>query len=60
MLLAIDIGNTHSVFGVYRGSRLIADWRVTSMLQRTEDEVGTQVRLFLKEAGISARDIKGV
>jgi type III pantothenate kinase len=60
MLLAIDIGNTHTVFGVYRGARLIADWRVTSMLQRTEDEVGTQLRLFLKEAGIPAKSIKGV
>jgi type III pantothenate kinase len=60
MLLAIDIGNTHTVFGVYRGGTLIADWRVTSMLQRTEDEVGTQVRLFLREAGISVRSIQGV
>ncbi len=60
MLLAIDIGNTHTVFGVYRGAKLIADWRVTSMLQRTEDEVGTQVRLFLKEASISSRAIRGV
>jgi len=60
MLLAIDIGNTHTVFGVYRGAKLIADWRVTSMLQRTEDEVGTQVRLFLKEAGIPVKAIQGV
>ena len=60
MLLAIDIGNTHTVFGVYDSARLIADWRVTSMLQRTEDEVGTQVQLFLKEAGIPSRKIDGV
>ncbi|MBM4161263.1 MAG: type III pantothenate kinase [Ignavibacteria bacterium] len=60
MLLAIDIGNTHTVFGVYEKDRLITDWRVTSMLQRTEDEVGTQVQLFLKEAGIPPRKIDGV
>ena len=60
MLLAIDIGNTHTVFGIYRGAKLMVDWRVTSMLQRTEDEVGTQVRLFLKEAGIPAKSIQGV
>lgn len=60
MLLAIDIGNTHTVFGVYRGERLVADWRVTSMLQRTEDEVGTQVKLFLKEGGIAMKSIRGV
>ena len=60
MLLAIDIGNTHTVFGIYRKSKLVADWRVTSMLQRTEDEVGTQVRLFLKEAKIPLKGIEQV
>ncbi|MFH0989107.1 MAG: type III pantothenate kinase [bacterium] len=60
MLLAIDIGNTHTVFGVYRGSSLIVDWRVTSMLQRTEDEIGTQVKLFLEEAKIPLKKITGV
>jgi len=60
MLLAIDIGNTHTVFGVYKKATLVADWRVTSMLQRTEDETGTQIRLFLTEAGIPLKRIHGV
>jgi type III pantothenate kinase len=60
MLLAIDIGNTHTVFGIYRKTKLVADWRVTSMLQRTEDEIGTQVRMFLKEAEIPVKDVEGV
>lgn len=60
MLLAIDIGNTHTVFGIYKNAKLVADWRVTSMLQRTEDEVGTQVKLFLKEARIPLKNIQGV
>ena len=60
MLLAIDIGNTHTVFGVYKHSKLIRDWRVTSVNQRTEDEAGTQVKLFLQEAGIGTKDIGGV
>jgi type III pantothenate kinase len=60
MLLAIDIGNTHTVFGIYKKAKLIADWRVTSMLQRTEDEVGTQVRLFIEEAEIPLKEIEGV
>ena len=60
MLLAIDIGNTHTVFGAYRNAKLIADWRATSMLQRTEDEVGTQVKLFLNEARIPLKRIDGV
>jgi type III pantothenate kinase len=60
MLLAIDIGNTHTVFGIYRNAKLVSDWRTTSMLQRTEDEVGTQVRLFLNEARIPLKKIDGV
>jgi type III pantothenate kinase len=60
MLLAIDIGNTHTVFGIYKKKKLVADWRVTSMLQRTEDEVGTQVRLFIEEAEIPLKEIEGV
>ncbi len=60
MLLAIDIGNTHTVSGVYDGAKLLRDWRVTSNLQRTEDEAGTQLRQFLHDAGIDAARIDGV
>jgi type III pantothenate kinase len=60
MLLAIDIGNTHTVFGVFDKKRLIADWRVSSAVNRTEDEVGTQVRAFLKDADIKSQTVRGV
>jgi len=60
MLLAIDIGNTHTVFGVYNGERLVADWRVTSSLQRTEDESGTQLCQFLQGVGIEVSEISTV
>ncbi|MGH2568889.1 MAG: type III pantothenate kinase, partial [Bacteroidota bacterium] len=60
MLLAIDIGNTHTVFGVYQGPKLLADWRVTSRLHRTEDEVGSQFLLLLEGKKISPKKITGV
>ena len=60
MLLAIDVGNTHTVFGVFDKKKLIADWRVSSAVSRTEDEVGTQVRAFLESASIKPEDIEGV
>ncbi len=60
MILAIDIGNTHTVMGVFEGSKLLFDWRVTSSPQHTEDEVGTYVRLFLTDAGIKPKSIKGI
>jgi type III pantothenate kinase len=52
MLLAIDIGNTHTVLGVYDGSRLVADWRTTSLTLRTSDENWLMLRSFCTEGGI--------
>jgi len=60
MFLAIDIGNTHTVFGVYTKQKLIGSWRLTSMLQRTEDEIGTQLQALLTGARISSKKIIGV
>jgi len=60
MILAIDIGNTHTVMGVFDGPKLLFDWRVTSSLQQTEDEVGTQVRLFLTDARIQTERVTGI
>jgi type III pantothenate kinase len=60
MFLAIDIGNTHTVLGVYKKDKLLANWRVTSSLQRTEDELGTQVLMFLSHAGLKETAIDHV
>lgn len=38
MLLAVDIGNTQTVFGVYQGNALIRSFRVDSSRGRTSDE----------------------
>lgn len=60
MFLAIDIGNTHTVLGIYRGKTLVAEWRVTSSLHRTEDEIGSYLKLFLSEADIDPKSISGI
>ncbi len=60
MLLAIDVGNTHTVLGVYKGSSLVADWRVSSILQQTDDEAGSHVKLLLGDAGLKPQDITGI
>ena len=38
MLLAIDCGNTNTVFSVWDGSRFIATWRIATDHRRTADE----------------------
>lgn len=40
MLLAIDVGNTHTVLGLYDDNTLVASWRVATRPERTVDELG--------------------
>ena len=40
MLLAIDVGNTNTVLGVYRAEKLMRHWRVQTEAERTVDEYG--------------------
>ncbi|MDA0987313.1 MAG: type III pantothenate kinase [Bacteroidetes bacterium] len=60
MLLAIDIGNTHTVFGVYNKSKLLGNSRVTSFITRTEDEMGILVKNFCNDLKIPLSKIKKV
>lgn len=39
-LLAIDVGNTHTVLGVFDGTQLVAHWRIQTAQGRTADEYG--------------------
>src|SRR5213592_1997192 len=43
-LLAIDVGNTQTVFGLFDGSELREHWRVSTEPERTGDEVGLLLR----------------
>jgi type III pantothenate kinase len=60
MLLAVDIGNTHTVVGIFKGEKLLADWRLASSAHRTADEQWLIIKSFLVESAISSSDIKGV
>ncbi|MBI1803837.1 MAG: type III pantothenate kinase [Ignavibacteriae bacterium] len=60
MILTIDIGNTDTVLGVFRGEKLLDEWRITSSLKRTDDEVWPHVKLFSQESKINLDKITGV
>jgi len=53
MLLAADIGNTHSVFGTFEGDSLLADFRIASHPSRTADEWGAAIRRLFDLKGLS-------
>ncbi len=60
MLLFIDVGNTHTQFGVYEKGKLKHDYRVASEVVRTEDEIGIVVLSLLEHDGVRVRSIDGV
>jgi len=53
-MLAIDIGNTNTVFGWYEGAHLRHHWRVLTQPARTADEYGLLLGNLLADAGIGA------
>jgi type III pantothenate kinase len=52
MLLAVDIGNTQTVLGVYEGQTLRANWRVATRRDSTADELGVLLRSLCAEASL--------
>lgn len=59
MLLAVDIGNTNIVVGIFRGEKLVASFRLSSDRDRTADEYGIQMAHFLGRDGIANGMIEG-
>lgn len=60
MLLAIDVGNTNVVLGVFARTRLTRSWRLATSRERTADEIGLMVSDLLDRAGITPARIDGV
>ena len=60
MLLAIDVGNTNIVLGVFEGDRVRATWRLLTLRERTADEVGLMVVGLLAHEGIEIGGIDAV
>lgn len=52
MLLAIDIGNSNVVFGLYDEEKLIDMWRVHTVINKTSDEYESIFRSFLSTRSI--------
>lgn len=57
MLLAIDVGNTNIVYGLFDGPRLVHQFRVESGRGRTADEYAVTLRQLLAMCGVASSDI---
>ncbi len=60
LLLALDVGNTNTVVGLFDGDRLQGNWRLTTQADRTADEVGMWLRQLLQWENVEPDDLIGV
>lgn len=48
-ILVVDVGNTNTVIGIYRGDELAASWRLATARDRTSDEYGILARQLVAD-----------
>ncbi|MBA2879927.1 type III pantothenate kinase [Desulfosalsimonas propionicica] len=57
MLLVLDVGNTHTVAGIFRDDKIAAQWRLHTDSKRTEDELHMHMDWFFAQNGLQLTDI---
>src|SRR6202040_2898504 len=58
MLLVVDVGNTQTHFGTYRGSELVEHWRFATVRQSTADQLGAALRNLLELRGYGFAELE--
>ena len=59
MLLVVDVGNSHTVLGLYEDRELIGKWRVVSENYRTGDELYILLMMLLQSIKVEPQAIRG-
>src|SRR6266550_4106571 len=57
MLLVVDVGNTQTHFGAFRGEELLEHWRFATVRQSTADELGAALSNLLGLRGYAFADL---
>jgi type III pantothenate kinase len=57
MLLAIDVGNTNTVLGLYDGEALVADWRMSTVREKMADEWASALITLAGHRGYKLGDV---
>ncbi|MCK5758277.1 MAG: type III pantothenate kinase [Clostridiales bacterium] len=60
MLLAIDVGNTNIVVGLYEGKKLLHVWRLATNKERTSDEFGVFFLTMFQSTGVLMEQVKDI
>ena len=59
MLLVVDVGNTQTHFGTFRGAELVEHWRFATVRSSTADEIGAALSNLLELRGLGFGDLTG-
>lgn len=59
MLLALDVGNTNIVLGVYENDKLKYFWRIATDRSKTEDEYGLLIKSLFNNEGRTESEVTG-
>ena len=57
MLLVVDVGNTQTHFGTYRGDELVEHWRFATVRDSTADQLGAALSNLLELRGVTFGDL---
>jgi type III pantothenate kinase len=59
MLLVVDVGNTQTHFGSFRGEELLEHWRFATVRESTADQLGAALRNLLELRGYGFDELEG-
>jgi len=60
MLLAIDVGNTQTVIGLFDKNDMLGSWRMVTPRYETSDEIASKIYSFIRNSGLDPEEIKDI
>ena len=57
MILVFDVGNTETTVGLYDGDSLRGQWRITTDINRTPDEIALLIRALLDSDDVDRKSV---
>ncbi len=60
MLLVIDAGNSNLTFGVFRGTELLAQWRLLTERDKGAEQYGLEINELFARAGVEVKQVDGI
>ncbi|GMA50506.1 type III pantothenate kinase [Alicyclobacillus contaminans] len=59
-ILVVDVGNTNTSIGLFEGTNLVYDWRVSTLKDRTSDEMGLLLKMLFADKGMRGNPVDGI